>query len=117
VLGVSKDADADAIKKAYRKLALKFHPDKNSAPSAEGAFKAISAAFDCLSDPQKRGELWSMRFECVFVSSLSLFLSLICSQRSMINTDMMQIQTMSEEVVVEEVSPQDLEVSMEEVEK
>lgn len=54
VLGISKTASDDEIKKAYRKLALKFHPDKNSAPSAEGAFKAISTAFDCLSDPQKR---------------------------------------------------------------
>lgn len=54
VLGVSKTASEDEIKKAYRKLALKYHPDKNSAPSAEGAFKAISGAFDCLSDPKKR---------------------------------------------------------------
>lgn len=54
VLGVARDASADQIKKAYRKLALKFHPDKNSAPSAEGAFKAINQAFDTLSDPSKR---------------------------------------------------------------
>lgn len=54
VLGVSKSASDDEIKKAYRKLALKYHPDKNSAPSAEGAFKAISGAFDCLSDSKKR---------------------------------------------------------------
>ena len=49
-----KNANDAEIKKAYRKLALKFHPDKNNAPSAEGAFKAISGAFDCLSDPTKR---------------------------------------------------------------
>jgi DnaJ homolog subfamily B member 12 len=54
VLGVSRQASDDEIKKAYRKLALKFHPDKNSAPSAEGAFKSISGAFDCLSDKKKR---------------------------------------------------------------
>lgn len=54
VLGVPKDANADQIKKAYRKLALKFHPDKNSAPSAEAAFQVINQAFDTLSDPSKR---------------------------------------------------------------
>ena len=54
VLGVGKKASPEEIKKAYKKLALKFHPDKNSAPSAEAAFKAISTAFDCLNDPAKR---------------------------------------------------------------
>jgi len=54
VLGVNKDATPDQIKKAYRKAALKLHPDKNSAPSAEQAFKALSTAFDTLSDPAKR---------------------------------------------------------------
>lgn len=53
-LGLTKGASEAEIKKAYRKLALKFHPDKNSAPSAEAAFKVINAAFDCLSDPKKK---------------------------------------------------------------
>ncbi|KAJ0404026.1 hypothetical protein ATCC90586_001324 [Pythium insidiosum] len=54
VLGVAKDADENGIKKAYRKLALKLHPDKNSAPGAEDAFKAVGKAFTVLSDPEKR---------------------------------------------------------------
>lgn len=54
ILSVHKSASDDEIKKAYRKLALKFHPDKNKAPEAEEAFKKVSAAFQCLSDPQKR---------------------------------------------------------------
>ena len=46
-------SDAD-IKAAYRKQALKFHPDKNRAPEAEEAFKKVSAAFQCLSDDRKK---------------------------------------------------------------
>jgi len=54
-LGVSRSASADEIKKAYRKLARKYHPDVNPGnKQAEERFKAISAAHDVLSDPEKR---------------------------------------------------------------
>jgi molecular chaperone DnaJ len=57
VLGVSKDADADAIKKAYRKLARENHPDsKPGDKAAENRFKSISEAYSVLSDPSKRKE-------------------------------------------------------------
>lgn len=55
ILGVSKNADQDAIKKAYRKLALQFHPDKNPGnKEAEEKFKQAAAAYEVLSNPQKR---------------------------------------------------------------
>jgi molecular chaperone DnaJ len=53
-LGVDRDADADALKKAYRKLARQFHPDVNSDPGAQEKFKEVSAAYEILSDPEKR---------------------------------------------------------------
>ena len=55
VLGVSKDADEDSLKKAYRKLAKKYHPDANPGDKeAEAKFKEASEAYSVLSDPQKR---------------------------------------------------------------
>ncbi|KAF9543370.1 hypothetical protein EC957_000961 [Mortierella hygrophila] len=54
VLGVKKDATDIEIKKAYRKVALQMHPDKNGAPGADEAFKVVSKAFTVLSDSQKR---------------------------------------------------------------
>src|SRR5215470_5586729 len=55
VLGVPKNADADAIKKAYRKLAKDLHPDKNPGnKGAETRFKAVNHAFDVLGDAKKR---------------------------------------------------------------
>jgi len=54
VLGVPKSATERDIKLAYRKLAIKLHPDKNSAPEAEEAFKKLTAAHECLSNEEKR---------------------------------------------------------------
>ncbi|MBN1311834.1 MAG: J domain-containing protein [Anaerolineae bacterium] len=57
ILGVAKDADTQAIKKAYRKLALKYHPDKNpDDKSAEDRFKEINEAYEVLGDPEKRAK-------------------------------------------------------------
>ncbi len=53
-LGVSENASADEIKKAYRKLARKYHPDINKSPEAEEKFKEINAAYEILSDPEKK---------------------------------------------------------------
>ena len=54
VLGVPKDASEKDIKRAYRKLAMKYHPDQSEAPDAEERFKEISEAYAVLSDPEKR---------------------------------------------------------------
>lgn len=54
ILDVSKDCTVDELKKVYRSLALKFHPDKNHAPGATEAFKKIGQAFNVLTDPEKR---------------------------------------------------------------
>ncbi len=54
ILGVSKGASADEVKKAYRKLALQWHPDKNKAADANDKFKEINEAYAVVSDPKKR---------------------------------------------------------------
>ena len=57
VLGIKKDSSAQDIKKAYRKLAMKYHPDRNKGDKeAEEKFKKLSEAYAVLSDPEKRKE-------------------------------------------------------------
>lgn len=53
-LGLARGASDDEIKRAYRRQALRYHPDKNKEPGAEEKFKEIAEAYDVLSDPRKR---------------------------------------------------------------
>ena len=57
ILGLEATASDDEIKKAYRKLALKYHPDRNHEPGAENKFKEVSEAYSILGDPQKKAHL------------------------------------------------------------
>jgi len=65
ILGVNKNAKEEEIKKSFRKLAVKYHPDKNPSKDAEEKFKEINEAYEVLSDPEKRkkydqyGENWN----------------------------------------------------------
>ena len=61
ILGVEIDADAATIKKAYRKLARKYHPDVNKEADAEDKFKEVAEAYEVLHDPQKRAEYDELR--------------------------------------------------------
>ena len=65
VLGVSKSASKDEIKKAYRKLAMKYHPDRNKEADAEAKFKEINEAYEVLSDDTKKANYDQFGFEGV----------------------------------------------------
>src|SRR5688500_17500629 len=54
ILGLNKNASSDEIKKAYKKLALKYHPDKNKTPEAVEMFQLINQANEILSNPEKK---------------------------------------------------------------
>ena len=56
ILGLSTDASADEIKKAFRKLAFEYHPDRNKTKVAEERFKTINEAYQVLSDPKTRSQ-------------------------------------------------------------
>ncbi|XP_072529929.1 dnaJ homolog subfamily B member 9 [Salminus brasiliensis] len=61
ILGVPKDASERQIKKAFHKLAMKYHPDKNKSPDAEAKFREIAEAYETLSDSKRRQEYDQMR--------------------------------------------------------
>ena len=63
VLGLSKGASQEEIKKAYRQLAKKYHPDVNKEPGAEEKFKEINEAYDTLSDEQKKARYDQFGFD------------------------------------------------------
>ena len=61
ILGIEKGATQEEVKKAYRKLSMKWHPDRNKNVGAEDKFKEIGSAYSVLSDPVKRREYDQMR--------------------------------------------------------
>jgi len=69
ILGVSPSSSAEDIKRAYRKLAITYHPDKNPDPNAETIFKEINEAYDVLSDPNKKS-IYDLRQQNPFAETI-----------------------------------------------
>ena len=72
ILGIARGATDDEIKKAYRKMAVKWHPDKNKSPEAEEKFKDVAMAYEVLKDKKKR-DLYGKFIFLVYSKFLSLF--------------------------------------------
>lgn len=68
ILGVKYSASHEEIKRAYRKLAVLYHPDKNPDPAAENTFKHINEAYDVLGDPVKKS-MYDLKFQSPFTST------------------------------------------------
>ena len=79
VLGVGKDADDAELKKAYRKLAKKYHPDVNPSEEAAEKFKEASEAYSVLSDPQKRKQYDQFGFAAFEQGGYGGFFVLTCN--------------------------------------
>lgn len=76
-LGVSKNASADEIKKAYRKLSKKYHPDINKEPGAEDKYKEVQEAYETLSDDQNVLPMTSMVLQAPMVVLVELVVSVV----------------------------------------
>ncbi len=72
-LGVSENATQSEIKKAYRTLAKKFHPDINKTPEAEEKFKEINGAYEVLGDEEKNDNMTNMVIVCLAGKTFTIF--------------------------------------------